>query len=112
VDEYLERRSAAIAAEAQALAVETGPTATSAADAQAGRPKAGSAEERAARKTVSRIDKQLAKLAEQEAQLNAEVLEHAQDYEKLAELSARLTAIADEKDELELEWLEAAELLE
>ena len=112
VDEYLERRSAAIAAEAQALAVETGPTATSAADAQAGRPKAGSAEERAARKTVSRIDKQLAKLAEQEAQLNAEVLEHAQDYEKLAELSARLTAIAEEKDELELEWLEAAELLE
>jgi ATP-binding cassette subfamily F protein uup len=40
------------------------------------------------------------------------VLEHAQDYEKLAEVSAELNALADEKDRLELEWLEAAELLE
>jgi ABC transport system ATP-binding/permease protein len=40
------------------------------------------------------------------------VLEHAQDYEKLAAVSAELSALAEERDTLELEWLEAAELLE
>ena len=78
----------------------------------AGLAKAGSAEERAARKNIARIDKRLERIAEQEAALNAEVLEHAQDYEKLARLSARLDELAAEKDELELEWLEAAETLE
>ena len=58
--------------------------------AGAPKAKAGSAEERAARKNVARIDKQLERIAEPEAELNAEVLEHAQDYEKLAELSAEL----------------------
>ena len=40
------------------------------------------------------------------------MLEHAQDYERLASLSAELHALAEEKETLELEWLEAAELLE
>ena len=109
VDEYLERRaashSAAMAAERQVPAPEEQVAATP-------KPKAGSAEERAARKTVDRIDKQLARLAEREAELNAQVLEHAHDYEKLAGLTAELQQIGAEKDELEGEWLEAAELLE
>jgi ATP-binding cassette subfamily F protein uup len=74
--------------------------------------KAGSAEERTARKNVARIDKRLARIAELEARLNEQVLEHAQDYEKLAAFSAELSALAEEKDALEMEWLEAAELLE
>lgn len=65
---------------------------------------------------IARIDRQLERIAEQEAALNAEIArqitEHAQDYEKLAELSARLDVLATEKGELELEWLEAAEVLE
>ncbi|MFC6288208.1 ABC-F family ATP-binding cassette domain-containing protein [Nocardioides sp. GCM10027113] len=76
------------------------------------RAKAGSAEERAARKVIARIDKQLERLGVREAELNAEVLTHAQDYEKLAVLSAQLQEVAAEKEQLELEWLEAAELLE
>ena len=78
----------------------------------AAKAKSGSAEERAARKNISRIDKRLERIAEQEAALNAEILEHAQDYGKLAELSARLDELSAEKEELELEWLEAAEALE
>jgi ATP-binding cassette subfamily F protein uup len=74
--------------------------------------KPGSAEERAARKTIARIDKRLERIAEQEAALNAEVLEHATDYEKLAEISAALAVLAQEKDELEMEWLEASEVLD
>jgi len=121
VDEYLERRTADLSlvdAELRRAAVSS-PEETStrrelpeeAASAPA-KAKAGSAEERAARKNIARIDKRLERIAEQEAALNAEVLEHAQDYEKLAELSARLDELAAEKEELEMEWLEAAEILE
>jgi len=82
------------------------------ADVPPQKPKAGSAEERAARKTIARIDKQLERLAEQVEAINAEIAEHAQDYERLAELSARLEPLQAEREELELQWLEAAELLE
>ncbi|NYD43307.1 ABC-F family ATP-binding cassette domain-containing protein [Nocardioides panaciterrulae] len=130
VDEYLERRSvqerereAALAStpsapsgQSEALsevrAGTSGQYDGSPAAATPPKAKAGSAEERSARKEIARIDRQLARIAEQEAALNAQVLEHAQDYEKLAELSTRLNALATEKDELEMEWLEAADLLE
>ena len=118
VDEYLARRAEALHLESGLLAVESGvPTVTSP-DSTVTSPEStvkarpGSAEERAARKTVARIDKRLERIAEQEARLNAEVLEHAQDYERLAEISAQLQVLAEERDELELEWLEAAEVLE
>ena len=113
VDEYLERRAEALhleglaQAEAEAPAAEPEPAVPSSPKA-----KPGSAEERTARKAIARIDKRLERIAEQEAALNAEVLEHAHDYERLAELSTQLQALAAEKDELELEWLEAAEVLE
>ena len=106
VDEYLERRAADLHVESGLLQVDSGLLQAT------GKAKPGSAEERAARKTIARIDKRLERIAEQEAALNARVLEHAQDYERLAELSAELQTLAAEKDELELEWLEAADLLE
>ncbi|MCA1983158.1 ABC-F family ATP-binding cassette domain-containing protein [Nocardioides nematodiphilus] len=113
VDEYLERRMVAPSASGDGSVSETlapagAPSATPVADA---RPKAGSAEEREAKKTVARIDKRLEKIAEQEAKLNEQLAAHASDYAKLAELGAELNALAEEKGELELEWLEAAELL-
>ncbi len=40
------------------------------------------------------------------------MVEHAQDHERLAALGAELHALAEERETLELEWLEAAELLE
>jgi ABC transport system ATP-binding/permease protein len=127
VDEYLERRTAAIAAEGQVPGAPARPTAAIAAVGQPAaqaphqvpdqvpdqaKARAGSAEERAARKTLARIDKRLARIAELQASLNEQVLAHAQDYERLADLSRELDALSAEKDELELEWLEAAELVE
>ncbi|WP_243056546.1 ABC-F family ATP-binding cassette domain-containing protein [Nocardioides sp. SR21] len=121
VDEYLERRAAqldhqpavgAIAPEPQVATPAGSASGAMAPEPQSTKAKPGSAEERAARKTIARIDKRLEKISELEAGLNAEVLEHAQDYEKLAEISAQLGVLADEKDELEMEWLEASELLE
>jgi ATP-binding cassette subfamily F protein uup len=61
---------------------------------------------------VTRIDRQLAKLADREAALHAELAEHAADYEKLAELDSRLRELLSQKEALEEEWLEAAALLE
>ena len=48
----------------------------------------------------------------QEAALNAAILDAGQDYERLAQLSAELQVLAGQRDELESEWLEAAEQLE
>ncbi len=115
VDEYLERRAHSVesgpaAVESGASSVESG--APVGADAGAPKARAGSAEERAARKTLTRIDKRLDRIAEEQARLNAESAEHASDYSRLADLGAALKALAEEKEALELEWLEAAELLE
>ena len=108
VEEYLRRRAADLAA--AAVPVEESRAAAPAPVVEKARP--GSAEERAARKTLSRLDKQLERLAEQEAALNAAIAEAGQDYARLAELSAQLDAVAAQRDEVESEWLEAAERLE
>ena len=52
------------------------------------------------------------RIAEQEAALNAAVVEHAHDYARLADLAAELDLLAAERDELESEWLAAAEVVE
>ncbi|QIX27997.1 ABC-F family ATP-binding cassette domain-containing protein [Nocardioides sp. JQ2195] len=131
VDEYLERRSSEQPSarnertasrdeveqaprprgEVAKGASEPGETAADPSPVPA-KAKPGSAEERAARKVVERIDRRLAKIADQEAVLNEQIAQHAHDYDKLAELSDQLTVLHAEKDELELEWLEAAEALE
>jgi ATP-binding cassette subfamily F protein uup len=74
--------------------------------------RAGSAEERAARKTLARVEKRLEQVTAREAELNAEVVTHATDHERLTELSRALSEVAVEREALELEWLEAAEALE
>ncbi|HEY0888970.1 MAG TPA: ABC-F family ATP-binding cassette domain-containing protein [Nocardioides sp.] len=126
VDEYLERRLPA-AVESRVVAPRVpgpGPSSPgslpSEPESQPGsqpapgvpKAKAGSAEERAARKTMARIDKQLERIGAREAELNQQVLDNPTDYERLAELGAELSALAAERDELELEWLEAAEVVE
>ena len=111
VEEYLERRRSS-ADPAEAALTRQKLSAGSAQDLPGQRVRAGSAEERALKKQIDRLDKQLARIAEQEAALNAEVEQHAQDYERLADLGVRLGALAEEREALELEWLEAAEQLD
>ena len=57
--------------------------------------KVGGADERAARKTVARIDKQLKRIETREAQLTEEMATHVADHEKLATLSAELRALSE-----------------
>jgi ATP-binding cassette subfamily F protein uup len=120
VDEYLERRAqslrvgANVQTEVRRLGanVPDEPVESAQTRNELAKARPGSAEERAARKALARIDKGLERIAEQEAALNREVAEHAQDYERLADLGAQLAVLAEERDALELEWLEAAELLD
>ncbi len=122
VDQYLAHRRTLAES-----SPEPGPDARAAASATAapradGQPDVGStrartvrvggAEERAARKTVARVEKQLERIATREAELHGQMALHATDHEKLGGLSRELTALDAEKAELEAEWLEAAALLE
>ncbi|GGR64198.1 ATP-binding cassette subfamily F protein uup [Nocardioides luteus] len=118
VDEYLERRLPAPAEKAQTDAEtsenlgetsEIDPETSVSAQPKA---KAGSAEERAAKKVIARIDKQLERISEQQQKLEVAMAEAVNDYTRLAELSAELDQLSAEKDELEMEWLEAAEVIE
>ena len=121
VEEYLERRREALhlaAAPTPAPASPATPSgsgagsASGAASGAAPKARSGSAEERTARKTVARLDKVLARLSAREAELTAELAAHASDPDRLTELSKALGALHEEKDAAELEWLEAAALLE
>jgi ATP-binding cassette subfamily F protein uup len=81
-------------------------------DAEPATARPGSSEEREARKVLARVDRQLEQVAAREAALNTEVLAHATDHVRLAELSRALTEVAAERESLEREWLEAAEVVE
>jgi ATP-binding cassette subfamily F protein uup len=131
VDEYLERRASeqSVARDERAASrekVEQAPrpneVATSASKPgqpsagtnQPSQPKArpGSAEDRAARKVLAKVEKQLERIAAREAELHAEMEANLSDYDLLARVGAQLGELAVEKEELELEWLEASEVVE
>ncbi|WP_166134047.1 ABC-F family ATP-binding cassette domain-containing protein [Nocardioides ochotonae] len=110
VEEYLERREAALAAEDAALAAAAAAPAVPTAGGST-KARSGSAEERTARKALARVEKRLAKIAEQEAVLEEKMAANLEDYALLADLGKQRSALAEERDALELEWLEASEQL-
>ena len=66
-----------------------------------------------ASKRVNAIERKLAKLEEQKADLEAQMAAHdPSDYEGLNKLNEQLTAVNTESDDLEAEWLELSEQLE
>ncbi|NHN55661.1 ABC-F family ATP-binding cassette domain-containing protein [Calidifontibacter sp. DB0510] len=104
VEQYLQLRAE------QASSREAAATSSSAAPASgAGR---SAAEEREARKELQRIERSLNRLATTEQRLHDQLVEAAHDHLKAAELDEQLRAVRAERDELELAWLEAAEVLE
>jgi len=110
VEQYLELRRAAVA---QAASPSTSASASVASDAAAGptEPAAASpADVRAARKEIGRIERRLSKIAELEAKLHARMAEQATDHEAVLALDAELRTLAAEKDDLEAQWLDAAEI--
>ncbi len=76
---------------------------------QAARPASQAARQRAGQKELSRLERQLAALSRQEAELTAALAASASDYAALLDLGARLRAVQAEKAGLEERWLELAE---
>jgi ATP-binding cassette subfamily F protein uup len=119
VDEYLRRRSAGAGAAARPGAAATGTRpavpggAASGSAMEAGQPggsqPGGAGAQRAARKDMQRLERQIDRLTRQEEKLTVALAEHATDYVRLTELGAELRAVQDEKTQLEEQWLEAAE---
>lgn len=110
VEEYLQLRAAAptggTAAVGVAAAAAAG-TAPAAAPAPADAPSA--AQVRAARKEVQRIERRLERIGALEADLHARMAAQATDHQAVLTLDAELRALAAEREELEVAWLEAAE---
>jgi ATP-binding cassette subfamily F protein uup len=126
VDEYLERRAAGTALTARlATAAAPGPAGPGGAGAPGGsrgataadgasgqvRTELSAKEERELRKELNRLERQLDKLAGQEARLHAAMAEAASDYARLGTLDAELREIVAQKDTIEAEWLELADRL-
>ncbi|WP_125610505.1 ABC-F family ATP-binding cassette domain-containing protein [Specibacter cremeus] len=100
VDQYLELREAALAEKPspqERVQTGSGPT---------------EAQRRDARKELNRVERQLGKIAAAEAKVHAQMEANVGDYALLGDLNAKLAELAAEKEDLELAWLEASELLE
>ena len=71
------------------------------------------AEKRDARKAKNRIERQLGKLEQQEKKLHDQMVKSTadSDFDALAEQNKKLKGLAGEREALELEWLEALEVL-
>ncbi|GAA1246966.1 ABC-F family ATP-binding cassette domain-containing protein [Pseudonocardia aurantiaca] len=103
IEEYLQRR-------ASGSAQVNGLTAT-AAPAQP-KPASNAAEQRAARKEASRLERRMETLAVKEERLHEQLAEAATEPARLMELDRELKAVVAEREAAELDWLAAAELAE
>jgi len=98
IDEYLERRHRMEEVAAAAVPV-----------VEKAAPAVSAADQRAAKKELQKIERQLDKVSEKEAKLHAQIADNATDFAKVAELDAQLRDLGGEREELELRWLELAE---
>jgi ATP-binding cassette subfamily F protein uup len=104
IEEYLQRRRASGSAQVNGL------TAT-AAPAQP-KPASNAAEQRAARKEASRLERRMETLAAKEERLHQQLAEAATDPSRLMELDRELKAVVAGREAVEMDWLAAAELAE
>jgi len=111
VDQYLELREAALAS--GAVGGGSGAPTSASGSSTPVASGASEAERREARKDLNRIDRQLGKIAQQEEKLHTQMAAKSEsgDFDALGELNAKLQELLEEKEGLELEWLEAAETL-
>jgi ABC transport system ATP-binding/permease protein len=73
-------------------------------------PATSSATSRQAKKDLARLEQQIARLDRQLASLHEQMLTAADDYQRLTELQREMESITASKDELELAWLEVADV--
>ncbi|MGI8870670.1 MAG: ABC-F family ATP-binding cassette domain-containing protein, partial [Mycobacteriales bacterium] len=108
VEEYLQRRSTGGAEATRAEASQTGGTATGTAGTAAKRP-IRSADTRAARKELARLERRLQSLARKESTLHDDLAANATEADRVLKLDHQLRALLAERARLEDQWLELAE---
>jgi len=104
IDEYLARRAAA-----------GDPIASTASQAPPAMPRTSglsAAEQRSARKDAQRLERRMETLSAREEKLHAQLAEAATEPARLLALDAELRAVVAEREQVELDWLAAAELAE
>jgi ATP-binding cassette subfamily F protein uup len=69
----------------------------------------GGGDTRAAKKELTRVEREMARLDKEHEQVLADIAAHASDYDKVAALDGRLREIEARKTELEDTWLELSE---
>ncbi len=107
IDEYLTRRLSLLEAEAGSLGKQAGGSA-----AKASEQGLSGAQERAARKELSKLERQLDKISKREDDMHVRLAEAATEPERLQELNADLRDLQSEKDDIESRWMELAEQLD
>ncbi|WP_336711090.1 ABC-F family ATP-binding cassette domain-containing protein [Arthrobacter sp. USHLN218] len=124
VDQYLQLRGEALASGEAKGTTTTGAgsgqgqsgTAAGGSPAQSAKSAHSEAEKRQAKKDLNRIERQLTKLAQQADKLKEQMNDAGSkadvDFALLADLNAKLQDVSSEQEELEMEWLEASEILE
>jgi ATP-binding cassette subfamily F protein uup len=95
IEEYLVRRTPAVAPGATGTAPDAPPS--------------QAAQQRAARKELARLERQLDRLAGREAELQQQIVQRAADPAAFRELDSELRAVLAAKDELETRWLKVAD---
>src|SRR4051794_3867585 len=93
IEEYLRRRDQQLAAAAAAQTTSAAPKVSDA------------AEQRAARKELSRLERRLDVLTKKEGELHAKLAEAATDPDRLLSLDAELRTVLAEKDDVEEQWM-------
>ena len=68
------------------------------------------AEQRAARKELARLERQLERLANREAEIQQQIIQRAADPAAFRELDGELRAVLAAKNDLETRWLEVADV--
>jgi ATP-binding cassette subfamily F protein uup len=71
----------------------------------------GAGDARAAKKELARLERQVSKLEQREAELHEQLAGHATDYEKVSTLDAELRRVQSERAAVEEQWLELADRL-
>ena len=57
------------------------------------------------------MERKIAKLDDKQAQIEQAMAEAADDFARVAELNEQLSAVREEKDELDTQWMEVADKL-
>ncbi|MCG7321585.1 ABC-F family ATP-binding cassette domain-containing protein [Arsenicicoccus bolidensis] len=109
VEQYLELYAAQQAARSRGPANPATPTGAVSHDGGGGSAYSA-AEVREARKEMGRLERQIARLESEQTRLHDDMVARATDASAVRELDIRLREVVDQREELEMAWLEAAEI--